>query len=375
MNILKTINALRRFIMRMLTKKIGSSKPTLMGGVNREAQIRKILVCRPNHRLGNLLMTTPMIQELINAFPQARIDLFVKGSVATEIFRSYNNINHIMQLPRKPVKALRKYIATWLSLKKNDYDLVINIDRNSASGRLATEFAHGKYKFFDDAGSENCATQSNYTHLGAHPVHQLRRFMSGFGIQAIEKAVPSLNLKLTTDELTSGLRKLSLLVDPRKATLCLFTFATGAKCFPESWWQEFYLRIKQKFPNHNVIEVLPIENVSLISFEAPAFYSRNIREIGSLIANGQLFIGADSGMMHLANASQTPTIGLFSVTDSHLYGPYGNQSVGLNMNQHTVDDCLDIAAQILATHNIVTLETRSGELKMKSPRSTVDSPR
>lgn len=375
MNVLKTINALRRFTMRALTKKIGSSHPTLMKDINSTSQIRKILVCRPNHRLGNLLMTTPMIQEVSDTFPHAQIDLFVKGNVAPEIFRWYDNIHNLVQLPRKPIKALRKYIAAWLSLKKNTYDLVINIDRNSASGRLATGFARGKYKFFDDAGSEHYSTQSNYKHLAVHPVHQLRQFMSGLGIAAIEKVVPALNLKLTSDELTSGLRKLSLLVDPRKPTLCLFTFATGAKCFPESWWREFYWRLKQKFPNHNVIEILPIENLSKISFEAPAFYSKNIREIGSLIANAQLFIGADSGMMHLANASQTPTIGLFSVTDSQRYGPYGNHSVGLNMNQHTVDDCLDIAAQILATHNVVSLETRSGELKTKSPQSTVDSPR
>jgi ADP-heptose:LPS heptosyltransferase len=77
-------------------------------------------------------MTTPMIQEVSDIFPGASIDLFVKGSVVTEIFRNYYNVHNIFQLPKKPTKALRKYIATWLLLKKNEYDLVINIDRNSA---------------------------------------------------------------------------------------------------------------------------------------------------------------------------------------------------------------------------------------------------
>jgi ADP-heptose:LPS heptosyltransferase len=370
MNVLKTINAFRRFIMRSLTKKIGTTRAAVTNRLLNADQISRILICRPNHRLGNLLMTTPMIQEVSEMFPQASIDLFVKGSVVKEIFQSYYNIRNIFQLPKKPAKALRKYIATWLLLKKNAYDLVINIDRNSASGRLATQFANGTHKFFDGAGYEVYSRQSNYQHLAAYPVYQLRDFISFLGIPTVEGPAPVLNLKLTSDELEFGLKRLSLLADVRKPTICIFTYATGTKCFPRSWWCEFYLRLKQKFVNCNVIEILPIENLSLISFEAPTFYSKNIREIGSLIANAQLFIGADSGMMHLANASQTPTIGLFSVTDHLLYGPYGNQSVGLNMNQHTADDCLDIAARILATQKVGLVESQG---TLKSSRSVNSS--
>lgn len=373
MNVLKNINDLRRFIMRGLTKKIGSPQTRLTNGFNNLDQIRRILICRPNHRLGNLLMITPMLQEVTTTFPQAQIDMFVKGNLATEILRNYNNVCNILQLPRKPLNALRKYVAAWLSLKKNKYDLVINIDRNSASGRLATQLANGAHKFFADARHEIYSMQLYHNHLAAYPVYQLRLFISNLGMATSENPAPILNLKLAYDELKSGLRKLSLIVDTRKPTISIFTYATGAKCFPKSWWKQFYLCLKQKCRNYNVIEILPIENLSLISFEAPAFYSRNIREIASLIANTQLFIGADSGMMHLANAAQTPTIGLFSVTDHLQYGPYGNLSVGLDMNQHTVDDCLEIAARILAAHNAISFENQIEELQLKSSLSTVDS--
>ena len=57
--------------------------------------------------------------------------------------------------------------------------------------------------------------------------------------------------------------------------------------------------------------MLSIENISMIQFRAPTFYSKDIRQIGSLIANTEVFIGADSGIMHLASSSQTPTVGLF----------------------------------------------------------------
>jgi muconolactone delta-isomerase len=66
--------------------------------------------------------------------------------------------------------------------------------------------------------------------------------------------------------------------------------------------------LKAEYSNYNIIEVLPVENVSQIGFKAPTFYSKDVREIGALMANTEVFI--DSGIMHLASASKVST-GLF----------------------------------------------------------------
>jgi hypothetical protein len=70
-----------------------------------------------------------------------------------------------------------------------------------------------------------------------------------------------------------------------------------------------YDRLKAEYSNYNIIEVLPVENVSQIGFKAPTFYSKDVREIGALMANTEVFIGGDSGIMHLASASKVS--GLF----------------------------------------------------------------
>jgi hypothetical protein len=69
--------------------------------------------------------------------------------------------------------------------------------------------------------------------------------------------------------------------------------------------------IKSRVSNYNIIEVLPVENVSQMGFKAPTFYSKDVREIGALMANTEVFIGGDSGIMHLASASKVSTVGLF----------------------------------------------------------------
>jgi ADP-heptose:LPS heptosyltransferase len=106
----------------------------------------------------------------------------------------------------------------------------------------------------------------------------------------------------------------------------------------------------------NFIEVLPIEKISQLSFKIPSYYSRNVREIGSLIANTDVFIGADSGIMHLASAVKTPTIGLFSVTNEQTYGPYDNSSTGINTNfTSAIETCLRIFDKILQMRKIFPL--------------------
>ena len=74
------------------------------------------------------------------------------------------------------------------------------------------------------------------------------------------------------------------------------------------------------------------KNTNAIDFTAKSYYSNDIREIASVMCNSKLFIGADSGMMHLAHASKVSTIGLFNVTEIEFYGVYGNNNINVNTN-------------------------------------------
>ena len=65
------------------------------------------------------------------------------------------------------------------------------------------------------------------------------------------------------------------------------------------------------------------------------------------MANVDVFVGADSGIMHLSSASKAPTIGLFSVSNLKKYEPYGNGSVGLDTSVLGVPDFIKAINKIL----------------------------
>lgn len=346
MNLLKNINNHRRILMRGLTRNIGSVDiPEIAPG--EEIKIKRVLIVRPNNRLGNLLLTTPLVQEVSSTFPDAEIDLFVRGGVAPLLFKNYKNMGRVIQLPGKPFKHLLSYSWSWLLLKRKRYDLVINVVKNSSSGRLSTKLATSRFRIFGDVGEEIQLQYDDHQHVAKYPVYNFRRYISLLGIEPVNKFVPTLNLKLNLPELAEGYRELKNLVNNDKRTISLFTYATGSKCYSTEWWEAFYDRLKQEFPAYNIIEVLPVENISQLLFRAPAFYSKDVREIGAVIANTDVFIGADSGIMHLASSVQTPVVGLFHVTDKETFGPYGNGSVAVNTNDTGVNELIVIIKNIL----------------------------
>lgn len=350
MSVLTTVNIFRRRIMRNLTKNIGKSKRNLDIVLVDKTEIKRVLICRPNARLGNLLLVTPLVQEVSEIFPDCKIDLFVKGPLAPIIYENYDTVYKTIHLPKKPFKNLLEYIKVWISIRRQPYDMAINVDQNSSSGRLAIIFSRAKYKFYGDLSDEYQEKKSDYDHIAKYPVYNFRNYLTKLGLPKSNKIVAPLDLKLSLSEFAKGKEILNTLIDDNsKRTICLFTYATGTKCLSEVWWEDFYKALKKKYADYNIIEVLPIENVSQIAFQAPSFYSKDIREIGALIANTDVFIGADSGMMHLSSSSQTPTVGLFSVSELKKYEPYDNCSIGVNIIEHSKKDYFKILDKILNT--------------------------
>ena len=284
---------------------------------------------------------TPLVQDVSEIFPDSKIDLFVRGLLSSIIFQNYTQVVRIIRLPKKPFNELLNYLKVWVSLRKYQYDLVINIDNASSSGRLSTAFSKGRYKLFCDIVEELDTKYRDYNHIAKFPVYNFRYMLAQSGWPKIVKPVPPVDIKLNRKEIANGKSVLNTIVNDDKKAIAIYTFATNNKCYSTSWWEDFYEKLQSAFgKQYNIMEVLPIENVSQINFKAPWYYSRNIREIASVIANTEVFIAADSGIMHLASASLTPTVGLFSVTNIDRYRPYSNRSVAINTNTITYDEII-----------------------------------
>lgn len=335
--------------MHSLTHNIGKKSISEMQKKAGNFKVNRVLISRPNHRLGNMLLITPLVQEIINTFPNCTIDLFVKGKITPIIFKNYPQVKNIIELPKKPMKDFSEYLKVWFSLKRTKYDLVINVEKGSSSGRISTIIPSADFKFYGDDFEELKNKYDDFDHISKYPVYNFRKFMEILHQQPQNGGVPVLDLKLSAEEKEKGKNDLLAVTkgDQRK-TIAFFTYATGAKCYPVEWWSAFYEKFYPKYvTDFNLIEILPVEDISQLERKLPTYYSKDIREIASLMANCEMVVAADSGMMHLSSAALTPTIGLFSVTRTEVYAPYGNNSTFVNTNYQSQDDIIAKMEEIL----------------------------
>ena len=339
MNLKKIINTVKRKAFRNLT---GSFKNKIDVTINNNDSIKRILICRPNHNLGNLLLLSPLVQELESTFPNSKIDLLVKKSCTNQLYQNYDNVSEVIQLPRQPFKGIINYIKTYLQLRNKKYDLAINAIMESSSGRLFTSISNARIKFLGDIDSTK-----NEIHNTKRAIYSLREFLSNIGVKANDAVPANLDLRLANDELINGGGLVYDLVQNSQLTICLYTRTADIKYFTETWWFNLYEHLQKAFPEVNIIEVLTKENASKIGFRAPALYSKNIRELAAMIASTDVFIGADSGVLQLASSSLTPTIGLFSVTDMEKYETYNEDSVAVNTNEVEIDELIVLVKNTL----------------------------
>ncbi|MBU2939344.1 lipopolysaccharide heptosyltransferase family protein [Lacinutrix sp. C3R15] len=346
----KKVNNFRRSLMQKLSKRVGNAHFKNIDTSNRQV-VKRVLICRPNHRLGNLILTTPLLQEVNRLFPEATIDFVVQGGLAPILFQEFKSVDRIIMLPKRAFKYPLRYIKGVFAIKKYKYDIAITAVKKSSSGKLFTLFSNATYKVFGEEEEGHLKLKyPDYNHKAKKQVYSLREYLYKLGYSEIKEPIAPLSIKLSYKELQSGKDILKDLVKNDKPTICIFTYATGVKCYPEKWWLPFYDKLKKSYSNYNIIEILPKENVSQIQFKAPSFYSHDVREIAAVIANTKAFIGADSGIMHLASASGAPTIGLFGVTKISKYAPYFN-GVAIDAKTTDIAGCMQVVNNVIQKVN------------------------
>lgn len=87
-----------------------------------------------------------------------------------------------------------------------------------------------------------------------------------------------------------------------------------------------------------------------------ALETRSILELAELIRRARLFVGCDSGPLHLSSAVGTPSVALFGPKDPRVYGPYNahrrivykpENGHGGSMGAITVDDAYKAVSDLL----------------------------
>ena len=118
----------RRELKVIVGESLRHFSPKLSSDIINPHEIKHILIIRINYRIGNMLFTTPLIQQLQEAFPYSKIDVLIGAPFTKNLFTGFENVENIYDFPRALLKHPVELFQYVKQLRSKKYDVVLNLN-------------------------------------------------------------------------------------------------------------------------------------------------------------------------------------------------------------------------------------------------------
>ena len=296
-------------------------------------EIKRILVVRINYRIGNILFTTPLLNEIEKIFPDAKIDMMLGAPFISSLIESMPQINKVYSFPRELLKQPLKVLRLKKELKENSYDLLIAPSLMSSSDSFFSFLVSAKYK----VGFYAPEVFSPLTHAVPFPKNIEHEALKPLALMSLFKDMSKKHFKSNLDIRLSHEEKESVCKEIPLRSIGIFRDARNEKKIDDEWWSELIKELHKVDTSLKFIDILDPNNTIALKKEMLTISEKNLRTLASKISNLDAFICGDTGPMHLASASGTATIALFKTTSPTLYGTLGKKDLSLIIQGQSVE--------------------------------------
>lgn len=274
--------------------------------------LKKILVFSFSF-IGDAVLSTAVIQPLRAHFQDLHIT-FLVGPRAFNLFTTESNIDAIVVYNNRGKHAgWEGRLQLIKTLRFHKYDIVVNL-RDSLTARcIGAEHwrmrrgdgnRHAVTRYLEVLQSHNVDTADAHPHLQLTENEQnaARRFLAEAGWTSERLLIgihPGGNWKYKLWSAKDYARVVNTLAKRLDATILLFAG-------PDEW--ELQMQVAKMIDNPPLLVT-----------------TENLRRLAALISTCDVYIGNDTGPMHIAAAVDTPVVALFGSTNHIRSGPYGDK--------------------------------------------------
>jgi len=295
------------------------------------AMVRSILVVRL-YFIGDVLLSTPVLAALKNAFPDATLTVLVK-SRATDVLKNNPYVDEVLEYD-----AVAGYHGpVWTGrmarkLRRARFDLAVDLTGDLRSSWLLFAADPGFRVGFNHAGFGFLLDRRIPYRASGHGVEHLLSAVAPIGAETDD---PSPRLYLTDIELGDAAR---LLAEQGVGETARFAgLAPGANWEYRRWSPERFgalaAMLRDRLGLSSVVtgspadEGLASEVVSCSDGAAVSLAGEtDIRGMAAVAARSAVFVANDSGPMHVAASVGTPVVALFGPNTPEVYAPRGAPS-------------------------------------------------
>ncbi len=307
---------------------------------------KRVLIYRLGS-LGDTLIALPALHLVARAFPDAErrlltnVPVNAKAPPAAAILENTNLVHGYFRYA-VGTRSTRELVALWWKLVRWRPDVLVYM-----GSHRGVESARRDAKFFRLCGIPRLIGVSVTEDMQQHrweestqalepEASRLARNLSELGSADLGDPA-SWDLHLTEAEHAKATEVLSPTVGHP-----LIAVSVGTKVQSKDWgrdnWRALLNRLATLYPNHALALCGAAEESEASEFTADGWRERSgspivnlcglltPRESAAVFAQAPIFIGHDSGPMHLAAAVQTPCVAIFAARNKpRVWFPYGKQ--------------------------------------------------
>ena len=289
-----------------------------------------------SNRLGDAVLSTGLLDHLIRVHRDARITIAC-GPVAEGVFARLPNRERTIVLDKRPYSL--HWLPLWASAATTRWDLVVDIRGSALAWMVPTR---------------------RRAVMRRRPGHKITQLAA-----VLELDPPPLPVAWTGPE---DRARAAALLPPGRPIIGL---GPTANWLPKIWSADRFAAL------FHALQTGPVPGAIPAVFAGPGQQEHalaapllatlpgaidlvgrlTVPEAAACLARCALFIGNDSGLMHLAASAGTPTLGLFGPTSAAEYAPAGRSarvvmSSSSRMADLSVDAALAAASRLLVATEV-----------------------
>lgn len=259
-------------------------------------------------RIGDVVLSSGLIRHLAEAYPGARFTI-AGGAAPISMFADTPGLAALLPMVKAPNGG--HWLTLWRQTRSVRWDQVIDL-RGSATAHLLR------------------ARSRHVLGRQGRGLHRVLAYAQVLGLEATPPA-PGFFVSAETQAAADGWLA---------GSGDIVAMAPAANWIGKTWPAERFAALAKEllgpegpFPQGRLLLLGGREDVPAAAVVAASLApDRVIHALGepdllttyAMLRRVRLFVGNDSGMMHLAAAAGAPTLGLFGPTDDTLYAPWGD---------------------------------------------------
>jgi len=287
--------------------------------------MKRILLVKTSS-LGDVIHNLPVVNDILQHFPDAQIDWVVEESFA-DIPRLHPKVGQVITVAMRrwrkhllSLSTLGEISDVIKTLSANKYDVVID-SQGLIKSSIITSFANGIKHGYDkesirEASATWCYQQKHHISFQQQAVIR-NRTLAAFSLNyAVPNNAPDYGIKAPAST--------NALID-EPYVVGLHGTSRESKLWPTDHWIALGNQLAKQhlnllLPWSNEAEFKRTQQISAALENAKVLPKLTIAQIAFVISNAQAAIGVDTGLSHLAAALNIPTIAIYTDTNPELTG-------------------------------------------------------